>query len=427
MEALATGEWLTRERASRVAMISGVIGLCMIMSLWFARHATLDYFGQPVGSDFAAFWNAGWIANHADAARAWDQQLLNDTVRANHGVEYPTAWLYPPVFLLLAAPLGALPYLPALFLWQFASVVAVALLLKAILKSRHETLVALASPLTPLVLANGQNSFLTAALLGAGLLLQERRPALAGSFFGGLVYKPQLGLVIAPLLVFTRNWRAIAGAAVGAAVLVGLSFILWGAESWRAFASSLRYGRYFMEQGSVGFYKSASLFSMTRMWGAPVGIGYAVQSLGLLLAIWLIWHSRRAPWRVRAMAVCTTAALSTPYLLDYDMAVVAVGGAFLYAQARETGFLPYERSTLGFIWLAPLFSRPAAEFALLPFGPIAMVLMAWSVWRRALEHRHPAVDVQRLSGDVAGFFRREIDGGGADVVARAHLAQRDAR
>ena len=405
MEGLAAGRWVTRERVTRIAAISAACGFAMLLFLWLARHGTVDYYGKPVGSDFTAFWNAGRIADAGDAARAWDQRLLNDTIRATHGAEYGTAWIYPPVFLFAAAPLGALPYLPALFLWQLVSFLAVACVLKTILQTKRETCIALASPLTPLVLANGQNSFLTAALLGAGLLALERRPALAGSLFGGLIYKPQLGIVIAPLLVFTRNWRAMAGAVATAAALVGLSLLFWGADSWSAWAESLRYGRFYMEQGSVGLHKSASLFSMARLWGAGVGPAYAAQALGTIAAVALIWSMRAAPNFVRAAAVCAAAALSTPYLLDYDMAVVGIGGAFLYAEARKS-FLPYERSTLAFIWIAPWISRPAAEYALLPLGPLATLLLMWLAWRRASGHRHPAVDVQRLPSDVPSLAAR---------------------
>lgn len=383
MEALETGKWLSRERVNRIAAISAAAGVGMLLFLWLAGHGTLDFWGKPVGSDFTAFWNAGRIANAGDPARAWNQQLLNDTIRASHGVEYGTAWIYPPVFLFLAAPLAALPYLAALFLWQLFSFVAIALVLKAILKSSRDTLIALASPLTPLVLANGQNSFLTAALLGSGLLWLERRPALAGTLFAGLVYKPQLGLIIAPLLVFTRNWKALAGAALATLALVGLSIILWGENCWPAWIDSLRYGRFYLEQGSVGFYKSASIFSAVRLWGGDTNIAYAAQALATFGAIALIWSTRSAAGFERAAAVCAAAALSTPYLLDYDIALVGIGGVFLYKRARETGFLAYEPSALALIWVAPWISRPAAEYALLPLGPVAMLTLTWLIARRA--------------------------------------------
>src|SRR5829696_2708367 len=115
-------------------------------------------------------------------------------------------WVYPPVFLLVAAPLAALLYLLALLIWQLLSVVAVAVALNAILKDRLAVLICVASPLTPMVLAHGQNAFLTAGLLGLGLVsLKQARAAGAGAF-GGLVYKLQLALQLAPLLLFTRNW-----------------------------------------------------------------------------------------------------------------------------------------------------------------------------------------------------------------------------
>jgi hypothetical protein len=233
------------------------------------------------------------------------------------------------------------------------------------------------------VLANGQNSFITAALLGGGLLLSERKPGIAGGLLGGLVYKPQLAIVLGPLWLFTRNWRALAGSIIAALALIGLSIAIWGADCWPAWQGSLRYGRYYMEQGAVGFYKSASLFSMARMWGATVPIAYAVQAAGAIAGIALIWTLRAAPPLVRAAATCAAAAISTPYLLDYDMAVIGLGGAFLYAEARKHGFRSFERSAFAFIWIAPWISRPAAEYARLPLGVTSLLLLTLLAWRRS--------------------------------------------
>ena len=49
-----------------------------------ARAGTVDFFGQPVGSDFTAFWNAGLIANQGHPTQAWNLDLLNAGVRATH-------------------------------------------------------------------------------------------------------------------------------------------------------------------------------------------------------------------------------------------------------------------------------------------------------------------------------------------------------
>jgi hypothetical protein len=383
VKALESGSWLSRERVTRVALISAAAGAAMLLFLWFGRSGTVDYFGQPVGSDFTAFWNAGRLADAGEASHAWNHASLNASIQATHGTSYEAAWLYPPVFLLVMALLATMPYLPALLAWQSFSLAFAGLTLQRILKNRRATLVALASPLSPLVLAHGQNSFLTAGLLGGGVALLEERPELAGCLLGALVYKPQLALVLFPFLLLTRSWRALLSAATMTAALVLISTMVWGLDSWSAFAGSLQTGREYMEQGTAGFYKSPSLFSMVRLWGGTVEVGYAAQLFGAVAALLLVWRSAGEKANLRAVGVCAAVALSTPYLFDYDMAVVGLGGAFLYAEARHRGLLPFERSALAFIWIAPWVSRPAAQYLALPLGPAAMLLLAWLAWRRA--------------------------------------------
>ncbi|MCL6728649.1 glycosyltransferase family 87 protein [Sphingomonas hankyongi] len=408
MEILATGSWVTRDRVRAFATISALVGAGMLLFLWLARNGTVDWFGTPVGSDFTAFWHGGRLANEGDAVRVWDLAALNAAVEATHGVVFPTAWIYPPVVLLVFTPIASLPYLPALFVWQVLSVAAIGLILRAILPDDRALLVALASPLTATVLAGGQNAFMTAALLGAGLVWLERRPALGGGFFGALLYKPQLALMIAPLILFTRSWRALLGGVCTALALIVASLLLWGPESWLAFINSLSLGQAdIMEKGVTGFFKSASLFAAARQWGIPVNLAYVIQGLGALAGIWGVWQIRNAKPSVRAAVVCAGAALSTPYLFDYDMAVVGVGAAFLYADASRDGFLSYEKSALAFIWAVPWVARSAAQLLALPLSPVTMILLFWLAIRRARSgHGHPTVDVDGLPGDVTGFPAR---------------------
>lgn len=405
VEMLASGSWVTRERVRAFALVSALGGFALLAMLLATSHHTIDSFGRPVGTDFSVFWNAGDLANHGRAAAAWTPDVLNAAARHTHGGAIPpSAWLYPPIFLFVATALALLPYIPALILWQTVSALLAAAVAFAVTRDRRAALVAVASPLTPMVLAHGQNSWLTASLLGFGLLNLERRPWIAGLCLGALIYKPQLGLVIAPMLLLGRQWRPIAAAIVSATLLVLASTLLWGVESWQAFLASLPLGRSFMEQGSVGFFKSASLFAAARQWGAGVSLAYAVQSLGVAAALLTIWRVRKAPAFVRNAGTCAAIALSTPYLLDYDMTVVALGGLFLYAEAERTGFRDYERSALAVVWMAPWFARPAAEYLLIPFGPVATILIAGLALRRVRSgHRHSAVDVESLPGDVTGL------------------------
>ncbi len=113
--------------------------------------------------------------------------------------------------------LALLPYLPALIVWQAATL---ALYLEdrcvAIAGDRRAWLPALAFPAVFINIGHGHNGFLTAALFGGGLLLLDRRPMVSGILLGLLCYKPQFGILIPLALAAGGYWRAFiaAGATV---------------------------------------------------------------------------------------------------------------------------------------------------------------------------------------------------------------------
>ena len=384
MVSLRQGSWLDRGLVTRIAAANALLTIAMLLFLYVTAHGTLDPYGRPLGTDFSVFWNAGHLANIGHAPDAWDPNRLNAAAHAMHGGDVgDSAWLYPPLFLFVATTLAHIPYVPALILWQLLSLALIASALAQILPDRRALLVALASPLSWMVLAHGQNAFLTAALLAWGLILAGRKPLSAGGLLGCLAYKPQLAIILGPALLVSRQWRTALAALVAAALLCAVSLSLWGLDSWHAFLGSLRLGRGFMEIGAVGFYKSASLFAMARQWGANLPVSYAVQAAGLIGGFALVWRLRNADPLVRAAGTCVAATLSTPYLLDYDMATAAVGAAFLYAAAARDGFLPYDKWAFAFIWFEPWLARPAAQYLTLPLGPAAMLVIASLALRRA--------------------------------------------
>ena len=154
------------------------------------------------------------------------------------------AFQYPPVFLLVAAALAQLPYLPALALWQAATLALYLLAIRAIIVSSPSPgrvgirgdwlLLALAFPAVFINLGHGQNGFLTAALFGGALALLDRRPLVAGVLIGLMIYKPQFGLMIPLVLLATGRWRVIVAAAATVLVLLLLTLAAFGTEVWPA-------------------------------------------------------------------------------------------------------------------------------------------------------------------------------------------------
>lgn len=390
---MASGKWLTRQRILAVSAMLLVTTILAVAGLWLGAHGTLDWRGRPLGTDFSDVWAAGWMANHGQAAQAWDwpshyrvQQMVH------HSQTVPFyGWHYPPPFLLLAAGLARLPYLPALLVWETATLALALLLVRRIVPGREAMLVALGAPALFVCLTQGQNGFLTAALLGGGLLLLERRPWAAGLLLGCLVYKPQFAILLPLVLLARGDRRAFLGAAFSSLALVALTLAFWGWPVWEAFRASLPLTRdVVIEQGNTGWEKIQSAFSAARDWGAPLGLAYAVQ--GLVTGAALIGTIAAARWAnppVRSAAVMAAALLSTPYVLDYDLVVLAVAIAFLVADGRARGWLRWEKSLLAFAYLAPLFGRQIMAATHLPIGLAAILAVFALALRRGWRLDNP--------------------------------------
>jgi alpha-1,2-mannosyltransferase len=256
----------------------------------------------------------------------------------------------------------------------------------ALAAQRLAFLVALAFPAVSVNLINGQNGFLTASLLGGGLVALERQPILAGILFGLLAYKPQFGLMIPIAMIAGAQWRVIAAAAVTVILLVVVTLILFGPDTWQAFFASNSVTRVvLLEMGAVGWSKSQSVFACVRMWGGGIPLAYVAQgtvSLSVAAVIARIWRND-APYAIKAAALTVGTLLVAPWIFDYDLIALAPAIAFLASHGLQRGFGPYEKTALVFFWFVPLFARDVAQATAVPLGMIAMVAMFILVLRRS--------------------------------------------
>lgn len=411
MEALANGSWLNRDRIIRIAGLCGLATILSIGALFLAGYGTLDYRGRPLGTDFSNVWTAGWMALHGHAADAWVWSKQFVVQKALHGPRLTEfyGWHYPPPFLFIAAALATLPYVPALIVYQLGTLAPFAWMMHRLVPRWETLLLTLAAPVTLVCLTHGHNGFLTALLLGGGLALLDRRQLVAGLLFGCLIYKPQFGLILPVLLLAGRHWKAIAGALISSSALVLTTLAVWGWPVWQAFFASLPLTQHIViEQGVTGWHKIMSPFAAVRMWGGSLSLAYAVQmavvAASMAAVAWIGWM-RKAP-ELRNAFVCAAALISTPYVLDYDYVVLLPALAFLWLDAERNGWGRWEKTLLAFVWIAPLAARSIAEVTYLPIGLSTAFIVAGVALKRASGHRHAAVDVQRLPGDVTRLAAR---------------------
>ena len=384
---LRDASWINAARMRGYVRLLG--GLALVLGLgWIGLSQDgLDMTGKPLGTDFLSFWAASKLALGGHPAAAYDV--------ARHGaIEAATfpgtdigyyAFFYPPLFLLICLPLALLPYGAALAAWLAVTGSAfVRVVIAYGGRDGRSLLPILAFPAVFTTIGHGQNAFLSAALFGGALVALPRRPALAGLLFGLLAFKPHLGLLVPVFLLASGAWAAAIVATLTVLAFGVLTLLAFGPATWAAFLAAAPLARASLEQGLVGPEKMTSVFAALQLWGAPVGVGYAMQAVVALAATVVLVRLVRARPACPAGGPALVAAslLASPFLLDYDLALLAIPLAFVFERGRRLGFWPYEKAVLLAAYVLPLVCRSAACVALVPLAPPVVAALFAVVVRR---------------------------------------------
>lgn len=398
-QALRSGRWLTASRARGYSLILLGLSVLAVVGWVVLSDGLVERNGKPLGTDFSSFYAAGALVLDGRAADVYNMAAHYAREQQIFGWSTPHyGWLYPPIFLLIAVPLAAMPYPVALLVWQAASFAFYLSVTGGIVRrmTRSDStaepqwlLIAAAFPAVLLNLGHGQNGFLSAGLLGAALLALPARPVAAGILFGLLAYKPQLAMVVPVALFAAGQGRTILAAGVTVLALVGISAVLFGVELWPAFAASMNTSRtLLLEQGDVGFAKLQSVFAAVRFWGGNIPLAYTMQAFASVVVLggvaWT-WHSR-LDCDLKAALLVVGTLLASPHVLDYDLTILAIAIAFFTRHGFARGFRDYEISILGAAWIVPLLARTAGSTGL-PLGLMVLFAFYGIILRRAIRDR----------------------------------------
>jgi Glycosyltransferase family 87 len=406
---LKAGTALDRRRAVMLGGILLALEIVVFAFLVAGTHGWIVPLDRPTTTDFASFYAAGNLTDAGTPFLAYDQaaHYAAEQQATTPGIEYQFFY-YPPVFLLICALLGRLPYMAAFIAFEAATLLLAVLVARGTLKAKtwQVLLPLLAFPSVFWTLGLGQNAFLTAALFGGALLLVDRRPTLAGILFGALCYKPHFGLLVPVALAAGGRWRAFVAAALSAAAIVALSVALFGWQTWQDFLTLAGGSSATYESGRIDLSGFVTLFGAMSLMGAGPTLAYAVQGLGALTAIVLVavaWRCRLSlPLRAASLAAGTL--IAVPIGLVYDFLLAGIALAWLIRAGSEDGFLPWEKTTLAAIFMAPLLSRNIGLALHLPIAPIALIALLTLVVLRARR------ELLRRYGEDAPPLRSAIRG-----------------
>jgi hypothetical protein len=382
--------WLTAARARAYLYLLGAITLAVALAwIGLSRHG-LDALGKPLGADFPSFWAASRLALQGVPAKTYELAAHAAAERSGFGGAHVlySAFFYPPTYLLICLPLGLLPYLGALTAWLGATAYVCWRVVRAWLgpRLRRWALPMLAFPGVLSTVGHGQNAFLTTALFGAAILAWDRRPLLAGVFIGLLTIKPQLGVMIPLALIVSGRWRVIASACATALGLALAALAAFGFSTWRGWLAAAPLARRALEEDWVGSEKMQSAFAAVRLLHGGLGLAYGVQAAAALAAASVLVQvmRRRGDTLAQGATLATASLLASPFLLDYDLMLLALPLAWLVREQARDGALPWEKTAMFAAFLLPLVSRLVAARLGAPLGPPIVFALLLVVARRAM-------------------------------------------
>lgn len=382
-----------------IVLISG--GLLLLQAVVLGYLAAGSYGLVPrYGPDtisFVSFYAAGQLADRGHAPLVYDEPILDEGEEdLTHPGVRSIPFLYPPVYLLICAPLALLPAIPAFVIFEALTLALYLTVVGRIINASgwEWVLPTLAFPPVFWTIGYGQNAFLTAALFGAGTLLTERRPFLAGMLFGLLCYKLQFALLVPVALLAGKRWASIAGAAASVGLLAVLSVILFGPDTWHAWigsaAASGAATNFAIDR--VNIFASISPFAAARLLGFSNDharlVQFAASAACVVIVAWA-WRSP-ASHAIRSAVLIAGTLVAVPYALLYDLTLAAIAGAWLI-RSKASG--SWDLPALAMIYLLPLVAFQAGLFFRLPLAPIVGCgLMALTVMR-AWQERSPYREV----------------------------------
>jgi hypothetical protein len=390
----------TQRRRSPVTsfLIASAIAAAALIGIEDWRILFAQGHDQPLSRDFLIFYLASTSIWNGEVAKVFDPWLFSKSLHDVLGGPLAfTPFPYPPLAAWFIAPLAALPYAVAWPAWLVVTFGAFAATLRRFFATRRQwMLILLTAPASLVNIADGQNGFLSAALLCGGLLALERRPILAGVLIGLLTFKPQLGLLLPFVLLAGGYYRVFISAGVTTVALFAGSVSLLGWTPWsQYFEIGVPWQRMLLETGTGPFMVMVPTFMMSaRILELPIWLGYTVQAIvALIVLLACCWAIRqKAPLERRIAVIMAGVIVAPPYCFNYDLPILVAAQVIAWPGYRALDLT--ERLAFALAWLLPVI-MVVAGIAHIPVAPI-IVLAQFFVLLRGL--KVPAVGA--VSADV---------------------------
>lgn len=376
-------------------------------------------FIRRLHSDFVYFYGDGQIGTHSPA-RLYDyplqQQVFSSIFPAYHGEYGPSP--YPPFVALFFSLFSHLSFEASYGLWFGLSLVLYLLGIGAALglafpgEGLKQSLIYCFAvgcyPFLFSTLINAQLSSVAVCAVGVAIYEEKRgRFFVSGLILALLAYKPTLLVLIVPMLLLSRRFRAAAGFAAGAGALCAVSTLFAGIGVWQKYYEFLRSFSSLTGFGGASrlqlwkYVDLSSFFAAAsgRQDGAGKDAALATSAVIAIGLATLLWRSARGSEPVQWLAWAATLTwtlLLNIYVPIYDSVLAVIAVILTLGALRTLGWRIANEwitllsvVTLAISWKTVSFAQ-AHHVQLLS---IALFLLGaaqlWLLWRAIERERAP--------------------------------------
>ena len=393
--------WLTARRLRGQAMVLAVC-LWATCAVDFATSGIFDRAGNVKFQDFLPLYISGKMIAQGRAGELYNQRAVaNEIGTAVHNpARVILPMLYGPQVGLLFAPLSALSFSTAAWLWTTASLLAFFVCIYLAWRvcpglRPHARVVAIAAVAFPPLFhffVRGQLSVLVLLCFTlAFLALRADRCWLTGIAFGLLVFKPQFLLAVPLILLLSGPWKTFAGLTFSAAAQIALAWFRFGSAVMGTYFDSLWHASRWIGAAEPGLapiqmHSLRSFWTLLIPWPEAALVVYILSSIVVIGVAAAVWKSP-SPLALRFSSLILAAVLTNPHLFVYDLLVLAPAILLLvdWALTHPQHWYSAVFLLLSYLVFVSTLFGPLSRWTHFQLSVPVFVALLWILWRSSTD------------------------------------------
>ncbi|MCP1243101.1 glycosyltransferase family 87 protein [Acetobacter lambici] len=339
-----------------------------------------------LGGDFILFWAASSQILHGHFSDIYNTAAHEAAMQSGQFLNHPykLPFLYPPPMLLFIWPIAFFTYSLSYALWALSAPIITAKTLNLLCKNWSIATFAFFSPQFAVSLSTGQNGLLIALILTLGIFYLKEKPFLSGLILGLLVIKPHVVFLVPLSLIFSRQWRIVAGIATSASFMIILSYCIFGLETWKRFFEYSHTMQSNILHDVFLCQIFITIFGFLSVHGLPFIAAFWIQiTFSLVVIACVLYNTVKSKNIYNNVILCLAASpLCTPYLLHYDLTYMLIPAIWVINTAFRTGFFSWEKPFLIVLYFSPLYTLALTWRFHFPAEPLVATIFLALILRR---------------------------------------------